>query len=616
MNPIDPELADSCSRREFLQMAGLSAATVGLMPSMLWSAVEPAQNPDAQSQSRPVQKPISTDVLVIGGGMAGMFAAVTARAKGLDVVLVDKGTVGKSGSTPWADTFVVFDGANGDDKNKWIENVSRSGEYVNNRDFLDALMTDSLARYNDLVAWGVIKEGIVNKGLAMRDKLLASKVPLVERAMMTHLLMKDGVAVGAMGFSLDGEETLVITAKAVIMCAGAGAFKPYGFPVSSLTSDGDAMAYRAGAIITGKEFNDFHCSSAKYPASCGPSGGPPGNNGGRMRGSTISRTSYGGRGGPGGAPDLAAAFLADSGKAPVSMEAIRPSGGPGGGPPPGGPPGPNGPGSGGGPGGPRGGPRPGGPGGGAIVLGAGTGMSIHKAEGIWPADTKGGTNIPGLFAAGDGLGSMLCGAKYSGIGFSLCGSAVQGASAGQAAAAYAAKAAVPAIAEDQIAGVRTAIFAPRERKTGFTPAWITMVLQNAMFPYFVLYIKKKERLEAALTTIEFLRDRLAPMVMAKDAHELRLAHETMNMILNAEMKLRAGLFRTESRGTHYREDYPARDDANWLAWVKLQRGADGKMSATKQEIPAAWKPGADIPYEQRYRNRFPGEMEFIQKKKA
>jgi len=133
---------------------------------------------------------------------------------------------------------------------------------------------------------------------------------------------------------------------------------------------------------------------------------------------------------------------------------------------------------------------------------------------------------------------------------------------------------------------------------------------------FVLYIKRKERLEGALTTIEFLRDRLTPYVMAKDAHELRLAHETMNMILNAEMKLRAALFRTESRGTHYREDFPARDDANWLAWATLQRGADGKMLVVKKEVPAAWKPGADIPYEQRYRSRFPGEMKFLQKNNA
>ena len=244
-------------------------------------------------------------------------------------------------------------------------------------------------------------------------------------------------------------------------------------------------------------------------------------------------------------------------------------------------------------------------------------MSIHKAEGIWPADAQGGTDVPGLFAAGDGLGSMLCGAKYSGIGFSLCGSAVQGARAGESAAAFAAaQAGAPAVTENQLATARAVLFAPRERKSGFTPAWLTLVLQNAMFPYFVLYIKKKERLEAALTTVEFLRDRLAPQVMAKDAHELRLAHETMNMILNAEMKLRAALFRTESRGTHYREDYPARDDANWLAWVKLQRGADGRMVAIKQTIPPAWKPLANLPYEQRYRDRFPGELEFIAKKHA
>jgi succinate dehydrogenase/fumarate reductase flavoprotein subunit len=581
MNAPDPEPTGSPSRRELFQLAALSAATAGMMPDMLWAGVEPAANPGATSLSHAGQKRIATDVLVIGGGMAGTFAAVTARAKGLNVALADKGTVGKSGCTPWARGFAVFDGEAGDNKSQWIENVSRNGEYINNRDSLDALMTDSLARYNDLVSWGAIQESIVNHGPVLREKLLASGVHLIERAMMTHLLLHDGRAAGAMGFSLDDEEAVVITAKAVILCAGSGGFKLWGFPISSLTSDGDAMAYRAGAIITGREFNDFHFTSAKYPASCW-------NNWSHEWRRGIARTSYGrGGGGPGGSPALACAFLADAGKAPVSLRALRPSGGPGGG-----------------------------PGAGGDVLGAGTGMSIHKAEGIWPADTQGGTNVPGLFAAGDGLGSMLCGAKYAGIGFSLCGSAVQGARAGQSAAAYAAQAGAPAVAEDQIAGVRAALFTPRERKSGFAPAWITQVLQNAMFPYFVLYIKKKERLEGALTTIEFLRDRLAPLVMAKDAHELRLAHETMNMILNAEMKLRAALFRTESRGAHYREDYPARDDANWLAWVKLQRGADGKMLVVKQEIPAAWKPSAQIPYEQRYRGRFPGEMEFIQKRKA
>ena len=102
--------------------------------------------------------------------------------------------------------------------------------------------------------------------------------------------------------------------------------------------------------------------------------------------------------------------------------------------------------------------------------------------------------------------------------------------------------------------MQSAMFAPRERETGFTPAWVTQVLQNTMFPYFVLMVKEQGRLEAALSTVTFLRENMVPHLVARDAHELRLAHETANMLLNAEMKLRASLYRTESRGTHYRDD--------------------------------------------------------------
>jgi succinate dehydrogenase/fumarate reductase flavoprotein subunit len=98
-----------------------------------------------------------------------------------------------------------------------------------------------------------------------------------------------------------------------------------------------------------------------------------------------------------------------------------------------------------------------------------------------------------------------------------------------------------------------------------------------MLPYFVLSIKHEKRLQAALTTVEFLRDHLVPKLTAKDSHELRLAHETRNMVLNAEMILRASLFRTESRGQHYREDHPRREDPLWL-WLRLEE-QDGEMRA-------------------------------------
>ena len=150
------------------------------------------------------------------------------------------------------------------------------------------------------------------------------------------------------------------------------------------------------------------------------------------------------------------------------------------------------------------------------------------------------------------------------------------------------------------------MYTPTERKSGFSPRWVTQLLQNTMIPYFILYIKHGERLRAALTIVEFLRDHLVPKLMAKDSHELRLAHETKNMILSSEMMLRASLFRTESRGTHYREDHPRRDDPTWLAWTKIKE-EQGRMRVLKESIPKEWWPDLSKPYEERYPIRFPGE---------
>ena len=84
-----------------------------------------------------------------------------------------------------------------------------------------------------------------------------------------------------------------------------------------------------------------------------------------------------------------------------------------------------------------------------------------------------------------------------------------------------------------------------------------------MIPNFILYIKKESLLRAALTYIEELRDHHMPLLRAADLHELRLAHETANMILSAEMKLKTSIMRKESRCSHYRLDYPKQDDEHW-----------------------------------------------------
>ena len=56
------------------------------------------------------------------------------------------------------------------------------------------------------------------------------------------------------------------------------------------------------------------------------------------------------------------------------------------------------------------------------------------------------------------------------------------------------------------------------------------------------------------------------------------------MILNAEMKLRTSLMRTETRGSHYREDYPQRNDQEWLAWIKIRQAGDGSMQLVKHPL--------------------------------
>jgi succinate dehydrogenase/fumarate reductase flavoprotein subunit len=230
-----------------------------------------------------------------------------------------------------------------------------------------------------------------------------------------------------------------------------------------------------------------------------------------------------------------------------------------------------------------------------VVQGATAGMAPHKCEGLFPKDNKCASNIPGLFAAGDALCTWGATASGGAGGSSSAASAVQGGRAGGYAAEYAREYAREIRSTDisvpEIEEVTKRMFEPRQREKGYSAAWVTQVLQGIMVPYYVLYIKKQDRLEPALANIGFLRDHFAPNLMAKDTHELRLVHETRNMLLDAEMKLRASLFRTETRGSHYREDFPEKDDKNWLAWVIISNNG-GEMKLTKRPVPDEWKPSA------------------------
>jgi len=522
----------------------------------------------------PLENLVETDVLVVGGGMAGLFAAMKAKEQGLDVTLVDKSYVGKSGQTPWAIGFGFIDPESGVDIDALVEQRSAAGEYVNNREWTETIYKDSYARYQDIVAWGAVfreneggetrRRGVrlwpKETAVALRKHAVESGVRVMDRIMVTELLKQDGRIVGAIGILMGSYDLYIFKAKATVISTGSGGLKTLGWPVGNLTADGQAMAYRAGAEVSGKEFNDCHETCAEPchgMLPCPFHGSHPRCKLVNAEGNEVLSQKE---------MFLEMDFEVHAGRGPVYAELDD-------------------------------GRR-------APWVHSASGMASHSAEGIWPVNTKCASSIPGLYGAGDSLCTIMAGAV--GVCPGLLAAAVTGARAGMGAAEYASQVEKLVIDDKELARAKSFVFAPAERKGGFSPQWVTQVLQNTMIPYFISYVKHGDRLKAALTIVEFLRDHLVPMLFARDSHELRLAHETKNMVVNAEIWLKSSLFRTESRGTHYREDYPRRDDPNWLAWVLIKE-ENGEMKLYKKPIPQQWWPDLSKPYEERYPARYPGE---------
>lgn len=599
-------------RRAFLANAGQGILATGLMdlelPAGAWVTA------DAQSApSAPIEHAIECDVLVIGGGYAACFAAIKAREQGAAVVMVDKGLAGRSGQSPFATSTLVFDPRAGVKLEDLMDEGNRKTEYLNNRYWMETTITHSHDRLQDMVAWGLpfrTQEGGGRRAssaprelhrevafggrmgdlpYALRQRALKIGVRILDRVMVAELLKQDGRVVGAIGIASasTSHEVYTFVAKTTVQAVGACGYKPAGFPpLHQLTGDGEAMAYRAGAEIFGKEFVDTHFTRSDMPTNGRATAlvhmdqaRVPENLKGLRNASLMGRYLLDAA--ENRLPDRPAELVqyplsyltlpleAHAGRAPI--RAVGDAGARFG-----------------------------------IVGGSCLGMSVRHGDGLWAADEQCGSSIPGLYAAGDALGTATNGAVYYLVGSSSMGAMVTGAIAGTAAAREAAQMGEPTVPREEIARAKQFLGTPLERKGGFGPRWVTQLLQNTMAPYFVSYVKKADRLQAALTQVEFMQQHLVPMLIARDPHELRLAIETRSMVLSAEMRLRSALFRTESRGNHYREDFPRRDDGNWLAWTKIKMD-QGRMTLVKVPIPRQWRPDESIPYEQRYPFRFPGE---------
>ena len=206
------------------------------------------------------------------------------------------------------------------------------------------------------------------------------------------------------------------------------------------------------------------------------------------------------------------------------------------------------------------------------------------------------TTVTGLFAVGNaaGMGSARGGgaptppARIHGTG--LMNALFMGEKGGRSAAinARAMKAVCAAIefTDVQIDEVEQNTYLPMRRtENGVDPREVIHRVQDAVAPVDYLMIQTEKRILEALAIVADAKEMLA-MVSLKDGewHELAKWLDARSMIVAAELYYRTSLVRKETRGFHWREDYPERDDENWLKWVVVKKqGSD--MYIFTEEIP-------------------------------
>ncbi len=578
----------------------------------------------------PYNDKYEADVVIIGCGFAGLNAAVSARESGQNVLVIDKGRPGYSGLSPWPSSFRWFDPDRGDDAEAFKEAMKKGGDYMSNMRWYECWLKESKGIYKRLSDWGILaqyprateagdyyeKEDFQGyremfdtfdrhkKWIEVLDRY---EIPYLEHTMVTDILTDEDGVYGVMGFHVQSGQVISVSTKAVVMATGGGCYKPTGYPVGTNTFDGEYMAYEMGLPIMGKEFDDFHGTSSQAPGNvfldnhwqyleniwlCGGDVVP-----GQERGYAASkgnimlmervRKSVGGvdKGDGTEIQDVATAnytrrggsqFYGTDPEEERSGKMSTPVAASG-------------------------------------LAGAATGMCCHLTSGVFCGldDTKGETAVAGLYVAGDGIhATSPSGSAYPcGVGFTSCFTSIDGDHAGRAAAEYAAGRTAKGISDDVIAEKTEEILAPMNRDRGFDPNWARDVLHSIMAPYWVSIVKSEETLKAALVQVEYLRDHVVPQLCAATSHDLRLCIEMKHKVLSAELKLRAGLERKESRGTLYREDYPYRDDSNYLCYITQTKQADGSIEVDKIPIPDEWAGDKNEPYDKRYVFYFPGEPE-------
>ncbi len=236
------------------------------------------------------------DVLVIGAGGAGLRAAIEAAGSGVTVGLICKSLLGKA-HTVMAEGGMAAAMGHNDDRDSWkvhFADTMRGGQYVNNWRMAEIHAVEAPDRVRELEAWGAVfdrtPDGRINQrnfgghryprlahvgdrtGLELIRTLQDHTTYLGVTVHMEHtvieLLLDGGRAAGVLAYDRERGRFHAFTAKAIVMATG-GAGRAFKVTSNSWegTGDGHALAYRAGAQLIDMEFIQFHPTGMVWPPS-------------------------------------------------------------------------------------------------------------------------------------------------------------------------------------------------------------------------------------------------------------------------------------------------------------------------------------------------------------
>lgn len=552
---------------------------------------------------------VENDILVIGGGGGGAYAAYEASKSGRTVTLAVKGFFGKSGSTPLALGALAAVGPwsrKGDSLDVHLEDTLRGGAFLNDRGLVRKMVEEAPKRILELESLGALwergpdgKEFLLRQGgghafprspyledrpghellKVLKGELLRRKVRVCENQMVLKILTHAGRTCGAVSLGTYTGEFTVYRAKAVILATG-GSSQLYPCFTQDVknTADGFCLGWDAGADLMDLEFLQFFIGLAWPEALRGIIVGtlyygrllnregerflerydPV-----RLESSTrdiVTRACYQeiqeGRGTPRGGvyldlshnppgfvPEQLPMIYTLCGKLGVDLEKDPMEVAP----------------------------------------------TFHFIMGGIRVDGNWESSVPGLFAVGEVAGGVHGANRLSQN--SLSDILVSGGIAGRAAADLAGKRKFAASDPAEWSKVSRKVEAIFERKP--MPAFSLRDLKNKLRGVMwdkVSFRRNEKGLNEALAEVQRLREDDLPRVAAASRsrrfnYSLIEILEAENLLTFAELVIYSARERRETRGAHFREDFPKQDDANWLKHVVLRRGPTGCQMRTEEVAP-------------------------------